>query len=988
MNHVLVIAKKELRAYFSSLIALIFVGTYLAVTVYVFFTKDAYFARNIADVRPLFASLPVMMIFLAAAITMRLWSEEQKLGTIEVLLTLPVKLHHLVLGKFLGAMGLVALALALTLGLPISVSLMGELDWGPVIGGYVGGLLLAGAYVSLGLLISSLTSNQVSALILSVVGGFILWIPGMHALSEVSGTGTRGRGLVELIKSMGAQDGLRSLSTGAHFDNIARGVIDVRDVAYYLSLITVFLVLNTLALRSKGFSQGPRTQKLRFNYRLFAALAGANVLLLNFWLAPVASARVDLTKHQIYSLSNVTKSLVRSIDNPLLIRGYISEKTHPLLAPLVPQIRDVIEEYAAASQGRVKAEFLDPKDDPELEKEANQQYSIKSFPFRIQSRNEAAVVNSYFSILVKYGDQYEVLGFDQLIEVNASGTDVDVRLRNLEYDLTRAIKKAVYGFQTLDSMFAELKDEVEFTAYITKETLPDNFKALPGEIETMLGELVTESGGKLKWSIVDPTAPGNENMKEELFKKFRFRPMTVSLFSEDSFYLHLLLRVGETYSQVMPNEGMSSKDLKNEIVAAVKRNTPGFLKTVGLVKPKIEDNPMAQIPGMPQQPPKMPPVTRMLEQQLGENYTLKDVDLSNGRVPGEVDTLLLFAPKDLDEKAAYAVDQYLMRGGSVIVLAGHYELDPMANPQGLAIARINTGLESVLASYGVTIDDRLVLDPQNESFPVPVERDLGGFKVREIQLVPYPFFVDVRKNGMAEDNPIVAGLPAVTVQWASPVTVSPVEVEGEKLVREVVSFLHSSEGAWTTTDTTVEPDFERHGKLGFPTGTEHKSYDLAVAVKGRFVSAFRGKANPLTGGPQEGVKDDGRTIPESPETARLVVVGSSSFANDLVLGISRQTGGDRFANNLQLVHNLVDWTLEDTDLLSIRAAGAFATTLNPMTSTKKDGFLAANYAVVLLAVAGLYLAGLRRRKGQRPMTLDPARSGTTPPATLGKEVHG
>lgn len=988
MNHVMAIARKELRAYFSSLIALIFVGTYLAVTVYVFFTKDAFFARNIADVRPLFASLPVMMIFLAAALTMRLWSEEQKLGTLEVLLTLPVKLHHLVLGKFLGAMGLVALALALTFGLPLSVSMMGELDWGPVVGGYVGGLLLAGAYVALGLFVSSLTSNQVSALILSVVGGFILWIPGMHALTDVAVSRGKGGGLMRLFQVVGEQDFLRNLSTGAHFDNIARGVIDVRDVAYYLSLIAIFLVLNTLALRSKGFSEGVRTHRLRFNYRVFAGLAGANVLLLNLWLAPVGAARVDLTKNQIYSLSDVTKSMVRSLDNPLLIRGYISDKTHPLLAPLVPQIRDVIEEYGAVSQGRVKAEFLDPKEDPELEKEANQQYGIKSFPFRIQSRTEAGVVNSYFSILVKYGDQYEVLGFDQLIEVSANGTEVDVRLRNLEYDLTRAIKKVVFGFQTLDSMFADLKSEVEFTAYVTKDTLPDNFKQLPGEIETMLTDLAKESGGKFKWSMVDPTAPGNEGLKEELFKKFRFRPMAVSLFSEDSFYLHLLLRVGDTYSQVMPAEGMSSADLKNEIVAAVKRSTPGFLKTVGFVKPKVEDNPMPQIPGMPPQPPKMPPVTRLLEQQLGENYTMKELDLSTGRVPGEVDALLVFAPKELDEKAAYAIDQYLMRGGSVILLTGRYELDPMANPQGIAVQRINTGLEGMLAAYGITVDDKLVLDAQNESFPVPVVRDLGGFKVREIQLVPYPFFVDVRKNGMAEDSPIVAGLPAVTVQWASPVSVSPVEHEGEKLPREVVTLLHSSEGSWTTTDTTVEPDFDKYGPQGFPSGTDTKRRDLAVAVKGRFLSAFRGKPNPMIEG-STGDRDDGRTLTESPETARLVVVGSSSFANDLVLGISRQSGGDRFANNLQFVHNLIDWGVEDTDLLGIRAAGAFATTLNPMSPSKKDGFLFANYAVVLLSVAGLFLYGLKRRKGQRPMSLDPA-SGAPPsaPTKLAKEVHG
>jgi ABC-2 type transport system permease protein len=137
---------------------------------------ETFFARNIADIRPLFRWLPILLIFLVAALTMRLWSEEQKMGTIEILLTLPVRICHIVAGKFLAALALVVIALILTSGLPITVSFMGDLDWGPVFAGYLGAGLMAAAYVAIGLFISSKTDNQIIALISTVFvcGAFYL----------------------------------------------------------------------------------------------------------------------------------------------------------------------------------------------------------------------------------------------------------------------------------------------------------------------------------------------------------------------------------------------------------------------------------------------------------------------------------------------------------------------------------------------------------------------------------------------------------------------------------------------------------------------------------------------------------------------------------------------------------------------------------------------------------------------------------------------
>ena len=292
MSNILRIARKELASFFSSLAAFIFMGVFLAVSLFIFFWVARFFARDIADVRPLFEWMPILLIFLVSAMTMRMWSEERRSGTIEFLLTSPVKPAQLVLGKFLACLALVAVALALTLPLPITVSFLGPLDWGPVVGGYVAALALASAYISIGLFVSSRTDNQVVSLILTsaVCGAF--YLAGSDALTSLAGNA--------------GGEILRLLGTGSRFDSIARGVIDVRDLYYYLSIFGVFLVLNLYSLESLGWSASGRDSK-HLQWRLAAGLLIANLIAGNLWLGQLAWARADLTKGHVYSISNSSR---------------------------------------------------------------------------------------------------------------------------------------------------------------------------------------------------------------------------------------------------------------------------------------------------------------------------------------------------------------------------------------------------------------------------------------------------------------------------------------------------------------------------------------------------------------------------------------------------------------------------------------------------------------------------------------------------------
>ena len=966
MKQLLSITGKELKAYFGSPMAAIFIGAFLLSALFSFFWVEIFFARNIADIRPLFRWMPLLMIFLVAALTMRQWSEEQKMGTLEVLLTLPVRLSQLVLGKFLAVLTLVAIALTLTIGLPVTVAILGDIDWGPVFGGYLGALLMAASYIAIGLYVSSRTDNQIIALILTVLLCGILYLLGSNGLTSFMGNETG-----EIFRAVG---------TGSRFVSIERGVIDVRDLVYYLSLAGFFLFLNVVSLERKSWSEGKKTAGRRRNAVLATWLVGANLLALNVWLDSVHAMRVDLTEQREYSISRTTRDLLANLEEPLVMRGYFSEKTHPLLAPLVPRIKDMMEEYRIASGGKVEVSFVDPREDEEAEMEANQQYGIKPVPFQIAGRYEAAVVNSYFNILIKYGDQHETLGFNDLIEIQQrKGAELEVGLRNLEYDLTRTIKKVVYGFQGLAGIFDNMKEKARLIMVVTPGTLPDYLREVAENIQAAADELVEESEGKLGFEVIDPDTDAAYD-RSRIKEVYGIEPLAVSLFDDETFYFHLFLVSGSDIERIYLTGDMARADIRQEIEASLKRTSSGFLKTVGVWLP-----PAAVEPGAMYQPQMNQDRYQIFKQLIRENYNLEEVKLVEGNVSGEVDVLLLVAPQNLTDLQKLAVDQYLMRGGSVIALAGNYLLDLTPTSRTLAVKKVENGLGDLLAHYGVTVGESLVMDKQNEPFPIPVTRNLGGFSVQEIQQIDYPFFVDVRSDGMDLESPVVSQLPAVTMNWVSPVTVD----EQKNADRKVNTLLYSSPESWLHFGTDIQPDFGQYPQYGFAPGDSMQRHKLAVTIQGQFSSFYKDKPDPRRrhsskddqditqedpaagedARPEESLPPRAPIIRNSPESARLVIVGSSEFINDTVLGISQSMGQERFLNSLEFLQNLVDWTVADENLLAIRSRGTHARLLPPLDKNEQAFWEWVNYGFALLALVAISVIGAIRVRREEPMKL-------------------
>lgn len=965
MSGVGTIARKELRSVFLSPVALIFLGVFLIAVFFNFFFISKFFARNLADVRPLFASLPVLLIFLVAALTMRQWSEEQKSGTLEVLLTLPLRTRDLVAGKFVAGLLLVALALALTLPLPITVALLGDLDWGPVVGGYVAALLLGSTYLALGLCISSLTDNQIVALLVTAIVGGLLYIVGAD---QVAGT-------VGVILGTNAAEVMRGLGTGSRFTSIERGVLDLRDLFYYGSLTVFFLAANAYFLETKRMEKQPTGgTSRRGTLLLTVVLAGANVVLGNLWLAPVTAVRLDLTADGEYSISDATEEILAGLGEPLLIAGYFSEKTHPLLAPLVPRIRDFLEEYAVRGDDNVRVEFHDPTQSPEIEEEIKEQYGIDSVPFRVSGRNEEAVVNSYFHILIKYGDEYQVLSFGDIIEVHADETDVQVRLRNLEYDVTRAIKKATQGFASIESVLARNDESVRFVAYVSPGQLPPEFAEVPARIAKVAQELTEKSGGRLSFEQVDPNQ--DPAVAQRIAAEHGIQPMAADLFGQQRFYLHLLLQVGERSEALFPQGDLTEADLRTTIESGIRRMTPGFVKTIGLVSEETTP-PMPNMPGVPQHPTKSD--YEGLERALSADYAFRRIQLDDGVVPGDIDVLIVAKPGELDAKQQFAIDQYLMRGGAVIALAGAYRVKPERT--GINAIKEPDPLFALLKTYGVDVEQSFVMDPRNTSFPIPVREQRGAFVFERVEMLPYPFFIDIRTDGFNREHPALASVPSLALTWSSPVRLREPLAQG--LVAQTL--LHSSDQSWVRLDTSLEPDLQKYPEQGFEAPEEGKraAIPLAVTLVGTFPSHFADKPSPLfEPGAQPNAADlaekadrTGRTLKTSTPDARLAVVGSSEFIGDLVTQIGGQIGGGSYRGNPVFFHNLIDWTLEDTDLLEIRSAGAFARTLRPMDDSDRNTYEAANYIIVLLSLAGVLLITIGRRRLAKPISLTGTKGG-------------
>lgn len=238
MRNISAIAKREIASYFATPLAYIFIVIFLALTGAFAFYVGGFFIREQADLEPFFVYHPWLYLMLIPAVAMRLWAEERKTGTIEVLMTLPITTTEAVLGKYLAAWGFSGIALALTFPMWITVNILGDPDNGVVMASYIGSFLMAGAFLAIGSCISSLTKNQVIAFIVAATVCFLFTLSGLELVLNFF----RAWAPELLIRT------IASMSFLSHFTAVTKGVIELRDLIFFASLIVFWLFANVVAV--------------------------------------------------------------------------------------------------------------------------------------------------------------------------------------------------------------------------------------------------------------------------------------------------------------------------------------------------------------------------------------------------------------------------------------------------------------------------------------------------------------------------------------------------------------------------------------------------------------------------------------------------------------------------------------------------------------------------------------------------------------------
>ena len=416
MRAVWTIARRELKALFDQPAGYILLIVFTAVNAFLFFRQaDLY---GVASLRPMLDFLPWILLLLVPAVTMRALAEDVRSGTLEVVLAQPISQLELLLGKYLGQVLFLWLALAITLTIPLGLALGTAPQLGITIAQYVGAALLILALAGIGIWASSVTRNQVTAFILAVTVMFVLILVGLDPL------------IVGLPAQLGAI--AASLGVLSHFSSIARGVIDLRDAVYFVSLAVLLLVLAYFALLSRKMTpQGEALKRLRLGTALLAvAVIVVNLLRIG--------GRIDLTPGNAFTLSPATRQLLGTLPDLVTVRLFTSAALPPEVSFLKRDVDDLLSDYRAAGHGKLKLVIADPAADSSALREARS-LGIPPVQFNVLGQSELQVKEGYLGIAVGYGDGVKTIPFVQ-------------QTNDLEYRLTSDIRalthpeKAVIAF--------------------------------------------------------------------------------------------------------------------------------------------------------------------------------------------------------------------------------------------------------------------------------------------------------------------------------------------------------------------------------------------------------------------------------------------------------------------------------------------------------------------------------------------------------------
>jgi ABC-2 type transport system permease protein len=776
LRNILIIAKREFLSYFSSPVAYVFLVIFLLLSgFFAFMVGQEFFARNEASLASFFLWHPWLYLFFVPAVAMRLWSEEKRTGTLELLMTLPITPAQAVVAKFLASWLFLLLALALTFPIWITANYLGSPDNGAILCAYLGSALMAGTYLSIGCMTSALTRNQVVSFILSVVICLFMILAGFPPVTDFIQSQFPGNDSVVTI--------VANLSVMTHFETLQRGVVHLRDLVFFLSVISLMLFATAAIIRSDLESKKAQGFALS---TVQAVVLAAILLFGNAMIYPLR-AKADLTENKIHTLSGGTRNILQRLAKErgqdedsfkVEARLYFTrgeDRVSVGVRQYAARVHELLQEYRDAAKGNLIYNRINPQPDTD-EQELADADSITRMQIGLEEF-------AYIGLTLSYADRTEKV---DLLEKGPDGRVRGLRPEGLlEYDISAALTRL-----------------------------------LPGEE---------------KRPVIGIMSP---------------------------------LQVMGGFPPGLPPQMMRGQ-----------RPASPWVIVQALRKMHGQDN-------------------------------VRTVSMNTDQIEGDLDLLLVIHPKDITERAEFAIDQFLLRGGKLAVFLDPSHAMDRGPMGGFGASESRSTLPKLLPAWGLNFTDRQVVADKTYALR---PRQMG---------VHFPTALDIQREDHNENDPIVQNLGPLSGLHFGAFT-GHAKTKG---LTQTMLF-QSSTNSMLMIVSQVKPLFP------FPifqTSQEKVAADfkgtsqanlLALKLTGPFKTAF------ATGDPEAVPPDANASTPRPPDKSlkavvagknpMVVLVGDVDFLHD---GMFQTLGQIRPFNisNLDFLLNLVDYLTGDEDLLHIR----------------------------------------------------------------------
>ena len=443
-NIILRLAKKEFFGYVNSALAYTVIVPFLLLSIFIY-TRTALVGGE-ASLRPYFELLPWFLLLLAPALSMKLLTDEHKSETLELLFAHPISEIEIVIGKFLGALAFFAIILLTTIGLPLTLVAYSRPDIGQIVGQYIGAIFIGATFISIGIAASAYVKNAISSFLLGASISFILIIIGLDFVTQM---------LPFPFSRVAAE-----FSVLTHGENIARGLLDIRDVFYFLTITGAMLAIAITKLSERKTTESPtEARKLKLALSLILGIGIVSNIILSSY--PV---RIDLTQGRLFTLSEGTKQTIKNLDDITTITVYASRELPAQMQLVARDVTDLLKDYEKLGSN-VKVRFVDPQADQQAAQEA-QQAGIREVQFNSVGSGKFEVQAGVLGIALRFGDKTESIPF-------ISDTS------DLEYQLTRRIRKLSGSKDTIIGLYKngfsqnQILDELLGTQYKTETVAVD-----------------------------------------------------------------------------------------------------------------------------------------------------------------------------------------------------------------------------------------------------------------------------------------------------------------------------------------------------------------------------------------------------------------------------------------------------------------------------------------------------------------------------------